>query len=190
MKKLYYFIGVFALIISLIFDRQISSFFTSYRTDFISSISIFFNNIPGYALFGAVFLILLVSRQKKKFIPLIISFVLYLGLTELIKVAVARPRPFVSLKNALVENVNQYKSFPSGHATAVSTLIPFFKFNNFLHYIWIIIAVTVSLSRVYLGVHYLSDVIAGFLLGSIIGEISFKMIKTKAKKQKNRHRKV
>jgi len=105
MKKLYYYlIGLLALIISLLFDKQISLFFTNYRIDFLNVIAIFINNISGYVLFGVVFLILLITRKHKKLIPLIFTFISYLILTELIKIIVSRPRPFVELNNNLVSN--------------------------------------------------------------------------------------
>ena len=187
MKKLYYYlIGLLAIIISLLFDKQISLFFTNYRIDFLNVIAIFINNISGYVLFGIVFLILLITRKHKKLIPLIFTFISYLILTELIKIIVSRPRPFIELNNNLVSNTNPYKSFPSGHAVAVSSLIPFFDFNKILYTTWIYIAIFVSLSRVYLGVHYLSDVIAGFLLGSLISDVYSKISRSRAKKKKNR----
>ena len=131
MKKIYYYLlGLLAVIISFIYDNQISLFFTSYRISFLNAIALFINDISGYMLFGVVFLLLLIRKQYKKFIPLVLAFLLYLGLTQLIKVVISRPRPFVSLDNALVQDTNSYSSFPSGHATAVSSLIPFFDFNK------------------------------------------------------------
>jgi|SRR3989344_5859526 len=172
MKKIYYYlIGLILFIISLIFDRQISIFFTGYKLGILDVISLFVHNISGYVLFGIVFLIILLSKQHKKLIPLILAFLLYLGLTGLLKIIIARPRPFIGLNNSMVSDVNPYRSFPSGHATAVFTLIPFFDFNKILYYAWIFIAVIVSLSRVYLGVHYLSDVVFGALLGIFIADL-------------------
>jgi len=173
MKKLYYLIGIIIFIISLIFDRQVSILFTSHRIGFLSTISIFINSVSGYIIFGVVLFILLLAGQKKKLIPLIIALGLYLGLAGLMKIIIARPRPFVGLNNSLVDGLNPYKSFPSGHATAVFSIIPFFDFSKILYYIWVSVAVIVSLSRVYLGVHYMSDVVAGALLGCFVGELSF-----------------
>ena len=178
MKKIYYYlIGLIIFVISLMFDKKISIFFTSYSSGILDVVSLFINGISGYVLFGIVLIIFILSKQYKKIIPLLLAFVLYLGLTGLLKVIVARPRPFVELNNSIVDNVNPYRSFPSGHATSTFALIPFFNFNKIIYYAWIMIAVLVSLSRVYLGVHYLSDVIFGAILGCFISDLIFYLIK-------------
>lgn len=193
MKKInYYLIGLLILVLAFLFDDKILIFFIGIRINFLNSIATFIYNIEGYMLFAFMLFILLITKQKKKIIPLIVSFFLYFVITTLIKNIALRPRPFTKFNfPVLVNEINNMKSFPSGHATAASTLIPFFKFNNTLYHVWILIAIIVSLSRVYLGVHYLSDVIAGFLLGNLIGDISLKLILKKSnRKPKNHHRKV
>jgi len=61
-------------------------------------------------------------------------------------------------------------SFPSFQAMLVFCAIPVIskEFPKF-KYIWIIFAGLVALSRVYFGLHFLSDVIAGSLIGYLIG---------------------
>ena len=188
MKKIYYYlIGILALIISFIFDKQISLFFTSYRIEILNLIALFFDKIKGYTIFIIIFGILLIKRQNKKILPLLVSFILYLGLTNLIKITVARPRPFVNLENALVNNTDSYRSFPSGHATAVFTLLPFL---DFIKVFWLIISILVALSRVYLGVHYLSDIIMGAMLGYFIGDLSLYLVKKYKERKILHHRKI
>ena len=84
----------------------------------------------------------------------------------LIKNTIKRNRPFEAHQNikALVKPPDKY-SLPSGHAsgTMISALITMTIFEGLSFLIfWPII---VGLSRVFLGVHYLSDSLIGFLLG-------------------------
>ena len=100
------------------------------------------------------------------------SLVIYL-----MKILIARPRP----AEALIE-VSGY-SFPSGHAT-IATLFCFlivFAYKNhikkrllkFIFVVFFIIsALAISFSRIYLSVHYASDVIVGIFIGLLISSIS------------------
>lgn len=67
-------------------------------------------------------------------------------------------------------------SFPSGHATTALAMFGLLAYFLYRHYdksryqklcLWmaVILSLLVGFSRIYLGVHYLSDVLAGFLLG-------------------------
>ncbi|MCX6749196.1 MAG: phosphatase PAP2 family protein, partial [Candidatus Pacearchaeota archaeon] len=72
----------------------------------------------------------------------------------------------------------------SGHVTATSSMLRFFEFNNIFFYIWIFITILVMFSRVYLGMHYLSDVVAGLILGYGISDFSMFIVdKIKLKNQ-------
>lgn len=90
------------------------------------------------------------------------------------KFLVSRPRPDVSMIR--VEKLPSSPSFPSGHTMVATTvygglavLLPMCltaqKFRKFLVCTLILLPIFVGLSRIYLGVHYLSDVLAGWLGG-------------------------
>lgn len=103
----------------------------------------------------------------------------------IIKISVAEPRPFITLKNVhlLVVEKDPY-SFPSGHTTNAFALatafglnwkIQFFKKNIKLIWFLIPLAAIIGFSRIYIGVHYPFDVLFGAIIGIIIGLIVTKI---------------
>lgn len=79
----------------------------------------------------------------------------------------ARPYMFFSHISPLVDSSPRY-SFPSTHATNIfaTMLLLSFYYRRFL-LLNLFIAFMVSFSRIYVGVHYPSDVVAGAILGAI-----------------------
>jgi undecaprenyl-diphosphatase len=104
---------------------------------------------------------------------LTISVVGGLLLSNLLKWSYARPRP--DLVPAIVQVYSA--SFPSGHATmsavtylALGVLLaevhPARRFKLYFISLALVITVAVGLSRIYLGVHYPTDVLAGWCIGA------------------------
>lgn len=104
-----------------------------------------------------------------------ISVILALILTTIIgegiiKHIVKRNRPFQNHEDELLINKPITYSFPSGHtASSFAALAVFFQMNGKLGLIMSPIATLIAFSRIYLKVHYPTDVIFGIVLGITCG---------------------
>lgn len=136
--------------------------------------------VPLY-LFLIVFAIM---NFKAKALPWILFAVLTATLTDqlsssFIKNLVERPRPcreelLMGQMRLILNNCSGGYSFPSSHATnhfgfamfLFLTLRPIMKKWSYVFFIW---AATIAYGQVYVGVHYPLDIVAGTLLGCLIG---------------------
>ncbi len=139
--------------------------------------------------FGGIFLLiglyLLVFRRgerRRAGAVILAALILVLIAVDLVlKPLVHRPRPFAVLgMGVLTGPVPQGSSFPSGHATAafagavawIRTLAQGWR----SRLVPLLYAALVGWSRIYLGAHWPSDVLAGALLGALLGYLAERYI--------------
>ena len=108
----------------------------------------------------------------------LMAYALELPIYVLLKKLFKRPRPCDFLMNLTAHVTPSDKfSLPSGHTAAAwlmaCIIAHFYPPFAFIAYIW---AALIGLSRVLLGVHYPSDVVAGTLLGMTIASLSISIL--------------
>lgn len=148
--------------------KIISTFLIS---DFTTPIAKFITNFGG-----AIFLIILtitlfiLIKNKKIGLSIILNLIVITGLNQILKYILQRPRP---TEYRLIEETGF--SFPSGHSMVSMAFYGYliyliYKYvkNKYLKWIYIVLLSTlicsIGISRIYLGVHYTSDVLGGFLI--------------------------
>jgi undecaprenyl-diphosphatase len=96
----------------------------------------------------------------------------------IVKKLYPRKRPYLVLEYShVMENPLTDCSFPSGHTTAIfSVITPFIILYPVLSIVLLPIGTMVAISRVYLGLHYPSDVLVGSLLGLSSGIICIQLL--------------
>ncbi len=161
--------------IFLSFDQRLSAFFRAWaeRNEFTRRLAVLGASELIWVLVGMVGVVLLwegdlvsaLSASAFVVPAILLPWAVTLGLEALIR----RARPFEQTKTpALIQMSWKTASFPSGHATLafsfavlLAILIPTFAVIFFLLAAWI------ALARVMVGVHFVSDVIVGALIGAV-----------------------
>ena len=169
---------IFSLFMFLVFRLDsdivagISLIRNSVSNDFFIGITFFSSSI----IFIFLTALFMWKNKKKWILPLWFTMLVSVIISFLLKVSVQRMRPYqmelISILpgfESLAHSVWNF-SFPSFQAMLVFSVVPFLskEFPRF-RYVWIIFASLVALSRVYLGLHFLSDVILGGLIGYLLG---------------------
>jgi membrane-associated phospholipid phosphatase len=175
-------------------DHTVLNFFVGLRTDWLS----FLMMVATYAgstiiISGLTFLVLIsfyFHKHYNRILPLIITVGGSTVTTYIIKHLFMRPRP---LEAMYIENTS---SFPSGHATAAMALYGFLIYTLWKHdkhtfkkplMIFLALLITlIGISRLYLGVHYLSDVLAGYAIGLIWLFVGIKLQKYLLKREQKK----
>lgn len=136
--------------------------------------SMLFITNRGYLLFIAVITPLFLKDWRKGFLVFALcsaGFIIADNTVDILKYLIARPRPCGELQNVrlLVPCLASF-SFPSGHAStsfAMASIIGYLFRRGAIPAF--IIAALVAYSRIYVGVHYPSDVLGGAYLGIVTG---------------------
>lgn len=158
---------------SLVFDSNIYEFIMGFRCSFLDN---FFKIITWFGnpitIIGLVVIFIIIFRNKDSLL-LTISALDSVILNTLLKYIVKRDRP-----NILRLVSESGYSFPSGHAM-ISVCVYGFLFylafkkiknkylKNICCFILGFLIVGIGISRIYVGVHYASDIIAGYSLALI-----------------------
>ena len=177
-------------------DMQILQFFESIRCPFLtvvfSAFSLLGETVPLIVVICLLYWIL----DKKLAERLMLTSFTSLTLNSYLKGLVSRPRPYtveggvsrVELDSPLISTMelNPTESFPSGHSQLSAGLFFTGAFHFNKKWAWILfplLTVGVMCSRMYLGVHYPTDVLVGATLGIAFAWI-WEIIYKKFDKQK------
>lgn len=164
--------NIYASILS--FDNkvfQFLSYFVDEKTNVFFRIITEFGNI--YIPITIIMLLLIFLEDKLYCLLQILSYSVVGFISLIIKFIIARPRP----EFALIKLPITY-SFPSGHA--MTSLVFYLTLCYLLtrksskttkvvcYTFFSILVLFIGISRIYLGVHYFSDVVGGYIFGTII----------------------
>ena len=148
--------------------KLISTFLIS---DFVTPIAKFITNFGGAIFLSiATVTLFLLIKNKKIGLSIISNIVIITVLNQLLKRILQRPRP---TEFRIVEETGY--SFPSGHSMVSMAFYGYliyliYRYIKNKYVKWTLITILsiliclIGISRIYLGVHYTSDVLGGFLL--------------------------
>jgi undecaprenyl-diphosphatase len=178
------------------FDFKIFSWFTHFTSAYHTKIALLitFFGSPYFMVPAYLLVMFYYSKQQKKKEAILIGVVALISVLSifLLKDIFHRHRP----PSPLIHEVKGY-SFPSGHSLTGFTfsgimIYLIFKSNIRRYYKWILaallflFAMLIGLSRIYLRVHYPSDVIGGLLVTTVWLSLTFMAVLEVEKRQLTR----
>ena len=165
-------------------DRIILNFFQELAVSnnfILNNFFIFFTKIGNlgmvWILISLLFLMFKGTR-KTGVVSLLSLFFSFIISNLFLKNIIARPRPFTTYDLKVLISLPKDFSFPSGHASASfasAFSIYLSTRKKVLKYSVISLASLISFSRIYLSVHYFTDVVSGIGVGIFCGYLAIKI---------------
>ncbi len=152
----------------------------SHHASFLDKLGVFFASYSQYVLCGILIILLFFPRAHRSknanmlAVSIISILIARLGIKSLILLLYPHPRPFVSLSwvyPLITTNPSEnLQSFPSGHALFFFALAgTLFSFNKKLGAWYFLAALVMGIARIYVGVHWPSDILGGMVIGTLTG---------------------
>jgi len=167
------------------FDEAMSSFIYNSHSNLIDHFMIMLSTYGREIVWAAVIVFMSIFtgwKGKKIALIIVISFLIIMPLNTLFKYFFERPRPSIEVQELGILPKNDF-AYPSGHASIVSAgaaiLLILFRKEKELLFSLILAAeaALVCISRIYVGDHFLFDVVGGILLGVGISLLSISFSK-------------
>lgn len=162
-------------------DQAVLEIFVANRPHVFSEIVAVFSEIsrPAYVLVVAIFVAAIaLARGNVRVLVVPVSLALTNGLVHVLKPLIGRDRPHPEFQ--LIYEFSA--AMPSGHsaaAVALATSLSLLRAHPAaLIAVWVW-AILVALSRLYLGVHWFSDVLVGGLIGVVVATIVWAIVRTR-----------
>ncbi len=171
-------------------DNSIESFVIGIRNEKLTNIMTVITNLSrAYFLISASIILLFILKNKRNALLIITNLTIVFLSSQLFKFIFHRTRP----DGEHIVSALGY-SYPSGHAMVSMAYFSFILYlinkkitkkghRTILTIITSIIVFLIGFSRIYLGVHYASDVLAGFLLATAYLVIFLTIIDNKGAKE-------
>ena len=162
----------------------------SVRNPILDNIMIFITSLGnGGMIWIAATILLLIPKKTRK--AGVMSAVALLGSliinNNIVKNIVQRPRPFVTFTDLqiIIPTPSEF-SFPSGHTSSsfAAAAVFYRHLPKKLGLPAVILAGLIGFSRLYVGVHYPTDVIAGVLMGILLSYLAEYLVNLFVKKLK------
>lgn len=176
-------------------DFSILYWIQGLRAPFLDSFFVVLTNIAGnyghiWVILGII--LLFFKKTRKCGITVLVSYLLVFGIGQyVLKDWIARPRPchLDDSVELLVKRPSSY-SCPSTHsAWAFAATTSVFLYHKGWGALTCIVALLIAFSRLYLFVHFPTDVLFGMGLGILLAFVSFKIVETIFKKKEFKEKK-
>jgi undecaprenyl-diphosphatase len=179
-------IAAIAIVIAFHFDDTVRDFIAQHQNltmrNLMRNVS-FFGDWPSHLVVGLLLLGIAWQRHSKKWMRIFLSMLVAMAIAgvagTVIKRTIPRARPSVKteLRWGGPRFSTKYHAFPSGHVLASTAFFGVLVFaRRRVGLACLPIPILIGLSRMYLGAHYLSDVVCAAVLGILCAAVVWRFV--------------